>query len=103
MSKHYPKTINLVVGELFERLPRDVRFLVTKGLLPVYGRTIESVVGYDDRIEVMLGEVAIEYTIAKVAHKLTDSALVVLKGDIHKVTIGVQEDDEFSQLWLTED
>ncbi len=102
-NKPYPITSNLLVGELFSRQPERVRFTVSKGSLPVYGRPIEAVVKYEDRIEVMLGELAIAYTASKFKNDVTSSATVTLRGTLEVVSIGIQEDDEFSQLWLNEE
>lgn len=39
-DKVYPKTLNISVGEEFNRLPRDILWQVVEGSYPIYGRII---------------------------------------------------------------
>lgn len=115
--KQYPSTTNLLVGEIFSRQPRDVRFEITKGTPPAYGRVIDHVVMYEDRIELMLGlftgvSTDTDRGVFKAKHKskrghnskqiISDSAIVVLKGRIDLVTSGMMVDEEFAELWLNQ-
>ncbi len=113
--KQYPSKTNLLCGELFSRQPKDVMFEITKGTPPAYGRVIEHVATYDDKIEVMLGlftgvSTDTDRYIHKHSHKvkrgsatkqiISDSAVVTLRGRIDLVTSGMMIDEEFAELWL---
>ncbi len=113
--KQYPSTTNLLVGEIFSRQPRDVRFEITKGTPPAYGRVIDHVVMHKDRIELMLGLFTGVSTdtgmyMHKHKHKLkrgsapklviSDTAIVILRGRIDLITSGMMIDEEFAAMWL---
>ncbi len=102
-------------GEIFSRQPKDVRFEITKGTPPAYGRVIEHVIVHDDRIEVMLGmftgeSLDSDKAMYKTKHKskrgstnkrlISQTALVILRGSLDLVTIGLSADEEFAAMWL---
>jgi len=52
----YPKTSELVVGEVFERLPKTISHHILKGTYPIYGRLINEVRRVSEhKLEIVLG------------------------------------------------
>ena len=55
-GKYYPKTSLLVVGEVFERLPKDISHNLLEGTYPIYGRLIDEVRRVSEhKLEIVLG------------------------------------------------
>jgi len=61
-NKVYPHELHIEVGDLFDRLPNNVAWVVQSGTLPMYGRAIiKSTKVNDNKYEIELGEVTGRY------------------------------------------
>ncbi len=55
-GKYYPKTSELIVGEVFERLPKGLSHNLLEGTYPIYGRLIDEVRRVSEhKLEIVLG------------------------------------------------
>ncbi len=55
-GKYYPKTSELIVGEVFERLPKELSHNLLEGTYPIYGRLIDEVRRVSEhKLEIVLG------------------------------------------------
>ncbi len=55
-GKYYPKTSELIVGDVFERLPKKLSHNLLEGTYPIYGRLIDEVRRVSEhKLEIVLG------------------------------------------------
>ncbi len=80
-GKYYPKTSELLIGEVFERLPRELSHIRIEGTYPLYGRLINSVTRVSEhKLEVVLGY----NLVGVVKHNVitSDETLIAIYGEI---------------------
>ena len=99
LIKVYPKHSMLAVGDVFSRLPREVRFEVTAGTPPMYGRYILDFELVSPReLRVHLGIVA-----GDVDKHVSTETDIKITGDILKHITFEVDNSEFEALWIDDE
>jgi len=80
-GKYYPKVTALIVGDVFERLPKEMSHQLLDGTYPLYGRLINEVRRVSEhKLEVVLGfnlEGIVKHNVIT-----SDETLIVVYGEI---------------------